>query len=636
MCVAFCDADCASPTLSHSLTHSLNLCVSLILYVCVCGRVHGTTVATQQKLLHDAPRIVRGFLPEAGMTLLVGMVAGFFVNLYADSEEANSAATYDNNNNHNNNNDDAMVDMEVAETLLSFSPSVFFVALLPPIIFNSGYHLRRALFFRSIVPISLLACVGTTVSALCIALLLQVVQSFGLTGSFQPTFTELLTFGGLISATDPVSTLAVFQAKRVDPQLFYLVFGESVLNDAVGLVLFNSFAAFVRRHNEIQTVAVGVVYFFVDFSVSFVGSLLLGLLAGIVSAFVLKIVDVRSSPLIELSIFVLIMYVPYMLAEILNLSGIVTILFTGMAARRFVVPNLSDETVANADVLFRLAAHVAETSIFLELGMSVFGFSGGGAFVWQFVLWSLLACLVGRAVNVYPIVLLHNSLLGRRQQQQQQRQDESTTRVNQHQLPPSRQQTSGRQLHDGIVRDKGHDTGHTNNESLSNTGRSFANGNNNKIPKSDPNLAKRIPIRTAHMVWFSGLRGAVAYACVRTFPNTFHHRKQFVITTMTIVLVTVFFMGGATESVLKVLRIDTNVDEDLYMALVGNEHRESLVYRIGESSTPWRCLDVPTLWRFVLSQYRLNTHIHTHQQSHLYRNGPPTVLVCLSIVRPPM
>lgn len=51
---------------------------------------------------------------------------------------------------------------------------------------------------------------------------------------FSKAFTELLTFGALISATDPVSTLAVFQEKRVDPHLFYLVFGESVLNDAVG------------------------------------------------------------------------------------------------------------------------------------------------------------------------------------------------------------------------------------------------------------------------------------------------------------------------------------------------------------------------------------------------------------------
>ena len=52
------------------------------------------------------------------------------------------------------------------------------------------------------------------------------------------------------SATDPVSTLAVFSAKKVDPQLFYLLSGESLLNDAVGLVLFEAFAHLIEVETE--------------------------------------------------------------------------------------------------------------------------------------------------------------------------------------------------------------------------------------------------------------------------------------------------------------------------------------------------------------------------------------------------
>lgn len=74
------------------------------------------------------------------MILLVGMVVGYFVNLYADTNK-------DMNNNNVVGDDDAnAVNVEVAESLLSFSPRVFFVALLPPIIFNSGYHVRRGEF----------------------------------------------------------------------------------------------------------------------------------------------------------------------------------------------------------------------------------------------------------------------------------------------------------------------------------------------------------------------------------------------------------------------------------------------------------------------------------------------------------
>jgi len=45
-------------------------------------------------------------------------------------------------------------------------------------------------------------------------------------------------YGSAISATDPVATLAIFSALRVNPTLYYLVFGESVVNDAVAIVLF--------------------------------------------------------------------------------------------------------------------------------------------------------------------------------------------------------------------------------------------------------------------------------------------------------------------------------------------------------------------------------------------------------------
>lgn len=44
-------------------------------------------------------------------------------------------------------------------------------------------------------------------------------------------------FGSLISAVDPVATIAIFNALNVDPVLNMLVFGESILNDAVAIVL---------------------------------------------------------------------------------------------------------------------------------------------------------------------------------------------------------------------------------------------------------------------------------------------------------------------------------------------------------------------------------------------------------------
>ena len=55
--------------------------------------------------------------------------------------------------------------------------------------------------------------------------------------AYRLSLVESFAFGSLISAVDPVATLAIFSALDVDPVLNMLVFGESILNDAVSIVL---------------------------------------------------------------------------------------------------------------------------------------------------------------------------------------------------------------------------------------------------------------------------------------------------------------------------------------------------------------------------------------------------------------
>ena len=55
---------------------------------------------------------------------------------------------------------------------------------------------------------------------------------------------EALAFGALISAVDPVSTLATFGHLHVKPELYALVYGESVINDAIAIVLYRTFTGF--------------------------------------------------------------------------------------------------------------------------------------------------------------------------------------------------------------------------------------------------------------------------------------------------------------------------------------------------------------------------------------------------------
>lgn len=54
------------------------------------------------------------------------------------------------------------------------------------------------------------------------------------------TLKESFAFGSLISATDPVSVLAIFKEMDADPNLYSVVFGESIFNDAIGIVMYET------------------------------------------------------------------------------------------------------------------------------------------------------------------------------------------------------------------------------------------------------------------------------------------------------------------------------------------------------------------------------------------------------------
>lgn len=322
-----------------------------------------------QKLLHDYPRI-GNVIPEAAMIILVGMIAGLFIFLFGPDDttlaeqNAQRSESYYDQYGQEIVIENAYSTDSLAESILSFSPTVFFVILLPPIIFNSGYHIQKDLFFRHLGAISMFAFIGT---AICTAMVASLLLSFQWVYGMNSTFLELLTFGALISATDPVSTLAVFSSKKVDPHLFYLVFGESILNDAVGLVLFDALAHLLENQlgasKDGYTIDVGeeVKQFLFDFVVAFLGSLVLGIVFSVAVARFMKLVDFRKTPILELSLAATFMYMPFVLAELLHLSGIVTVLFAGIACRRYVEPNLSETSKINADWVYRLTAHITET-----------------------------------------------------------------------------------------------------------------------------------------------------------------------------------------------------------------------------------------------------------------------------------
>jgi len=395
-------------------------------------------------LIHVLLQIKFHYLPESLAIVFLGAVVGMFMMALPEAE---------------------------TKRMESFSPTMFFLVLLPPIIFESGYNLHKGNFFQNIGSIMVFAIFGTAISALIVG---GGVYLLGLADLvYRLDFIQSFAFGSLISAVDPVATLAIFQALDADPVLHMLVFGESILNDAVAIVMTTTVieSANIATDVGVMSQLVGGVTRF--FGVFF-GSAAIGTLVAMCSSLVLKHIDLYTNPSLEFSLMLCFIYTPYALAEGVHLSGIMAILFCGVVMSHYTHYNLSPVTQITMQQTMRTLAFVCETSIFIYLGLGIFSFPHRVEL--SLVLWSLVLILLGRAANIFPLSLLCNKFRS-------------------HQI------------------------------------------------------TKKMMV----IMWFSGLRGAIAYALSLHLEFGEETRKVVVTTTLIVVLFTTIVLGGGTMPLMKYL-----------------------------------------------------------------------------------
>lgn len=412
------------------------------------------------------------YLPESAAAIVVGMVVGGLARLFYPSvEELN---------------------------FLTFEPELFFFLLLPPIIFEAGYSLKKKDFIANFGAISIYAVFGTIVSTFVIGYLVYWTALTGLINIDVTSPMEGLVFGSLISAVDPVATLSIMGNPELncDTLLYSLVFGESVLNDAVAIVLFKTFMSFYESGAQFSFST--IVTILLNFAAVSVGSIFIGVVTGLCCSYLCKNTSLRDYPEYEISILFLFAYGSYSLSEAVSFSGIMSLFFCGIIMSHYNSYNLSPISQITAHNIFKSLAVLSEYFVFLYIGMGLFT----GTLIKQvnFLFFFLCTayCLIARAFNIFPLSFLANTC-----------------------------------------------------------------------------RKKKIPIKMQVVMWFAGLRGAIAFALSQNMPR--EHRGVYVSTTLLIVIFTTIICGGLTEPMLSQMGMRTGKNDDSSVAdspIVdsGNQH----------------------------------------------------------------
>jgi CPA1 family monovalent cation:H+ antiporter len=270
------------------------------------------------------------------------------------------------------------------------TPDVILIMFLPALVFEGSVKLDVRELLRNFVPLLLLANAGVLIAAFVTGYLVH--WLLGL-----PVFTALL-FGSIISATDPISVLAIFKDLKVDKRLSLIMEAESLLNDGTAVVLFGILSgAAVAEKLSVQR---GMEQYFL----TVVGGAVLGTALGYLASRITETVDDAQ---IEITLTTILAYGGYVLAYHLHLSGVIATASAGLMLGSFGAKRgMSDRTRTAMQSFWEYISFVMSSLVFLLIGLEIH--LRGLLQNWISVALVICAVLLGRALSVYLLIPLSN------------------------------------------------------------------------------------------------------------------------------------------------------------------------------------------------------------------------------------
>ncbi len=275
--------------------------------------------------------------------------------------------------------------------LVNLSPELILEIFLPPLLFEAAWNIRWRSLKDSLVPVSLFAIVGVVISVVGVAFPLSYFTDLSLA-------TALLV-GASLSATDPVSVVALFRELGASKRLTILMEGESLFNDGVAVVAFLLLVNIPLGNGEF-----GISLITIRF-LTFVG---IGLGVGSLIGFGISYLTQRFDlPLVEQSLTLVSAYGTYLITEELGGSGVIGVVTVGIILGNFGSRiGMNPRTRLLVSEFWHFLAFFVNSIVFLLIGDQINFSSLKNNF--DLIVVAIAAILVTRAIVIFGLGNISN------------------------------------------------------------------------------------------------------------------------------------------------------------------------------------------------------------------------------------
>jgi len=280
---------------------------------------------------------------------------------------------------------------------LALTHDVLFEVILPPLLFEAALSISWRELRRDLAPVLALSTIGVLLGAGVVA--------GGLVWALDWPLAPALAFGALIAATDPIAVIAMLREAGVKGRLRLVIESESLFNDGAAALLFALILPALSHSGAPTPLSVAAQALLIGG-----GGIATGVVVGLLA---IALAGRTDDHLVETALTAVVAYGAFLVAERIGASGVLATVAAGLVmgnlgglasgTGRFA---LSDQGRQSVVVFWEFAAFVANSLVFLLIGLAMAGAATRGAGFGAGAIGIVVAlALAGRAATVYPIAL---------------------------------------------------------------------------------------------------------------------------------------------------------------------------------------------------------------------------------------